>query len=228
MANKVLVIATHADDEVIGVGGTLARLADEGAEITLCIVTNGFPPIFDNSKAKENNWPHNNYLETQKSNKLLGVKEVKYFNFPAAMLESVKRYELNGKITELIKNVRPSLLFMPHVGDMQKDHQIVAEATMVGIRPKYEFAPKKVLAYETLSETGWNIPNVQNEFIPNVFVDISESIDIKLKAMRCYQSQISDFPNARSWRAIEALARYRGATMNVNAAEAFMLVREVI
>lgn len=225
---RVLVIAPHADDEVIGVGGTLSRLHKEGHEITLCIVSNGYPPIFDNSTAKQNNWPHNNYLETKASNSIIGIDETVYLDFPAAMLETVKRYELNGKIIDLIKDKKPDYLFIPHFGDMQKDHQIVAEAAMVGIRPKYSFAPRKVFAYETLSETGWNIPTVQNEFIPNVFVDISDYLENKILAMKCYQSQLSEFPDARSIKAIESLAQYRGATMNMQAAEAFMLIRETI
>ncbi len=226
--NKVLVIAPHADDEVIGVGGTLARLAGEGADISICIVTNGRPPLFDNRKAIENGWPHNNYLETINSNRILGINEVFYLDYPAAMLETVKRYELNGKILDVIKKKQPDILFIPHAGDMQKDHQIVAEASMVGIRPKYSYVPRKVFAYETLSETGWNTPSIQNEFIPNVFFDITYFLDKKLSAMKCYYSQISEYPDARSLQAITALAQYRGATMNMNAAEAFMLIRETI
>ena len=108
-----------------------------------------------------------------------------------------------------------------------KDHQIVAEAAMVALRPKYDFAPKKIYAYETLSETGWNIPNIQNEFIPNAYVDISEELNDKIKAMSIYKSQVSDFPNARSTETIEALAKFRGSVMNMRAAEAFMLIREL-
>ena len=98
---------------------------------------------------------------------------------------------------------------------------------MVALRPKYSFAPSRIYAYETLSETGWNIPNVQNEFIPNAYVDISEQLDGKLRAMKYYASQMEEFPAARSLEAIEALARFRGAVMNRRAAEAFMLVREI-
>lgn len=224
---NVLIIAPHADDEVIGCGGTISKLSDEGNDVYLCIVTNGCPPIFDNTEAKKNNWPHNNYIETTNSNRILGIKETFYLDYPAAMLETVPRYELNGRLIEIIKKIRPLEIYIPHFGDMQKDHQIVAEACMVAVRPKYSFAPKRVYAYETLSETGWNTPSISNEFIPNCFVDISRYLQNKKDAMQCYSSQLGDFPDARSLQAIDSLAKYRGASMNMDAAEAFMVISDI-
>lgn len=110
---------------------------------------------------------------------------------------------------------------------MQLDHRMVVDAVMVAVRPRGDFFPKRVYAYETLSETGWNIPNTVNEFIPTVYEDVSEFMDIKLKAMQVFESQLGTFPEARSIGAIEALARFRGATVNVRAAEAFCLIREI-
>ena len=85
----------------------------------------------------------------------------------------------------------------------------------------------RIYAYETLSETGWNIPNTVNEFIPNVYEDISDFLDTKIKAMEIFKTQLAEYPNARSVGAIEALARYRGSTVSVQAAEAFSLIREI-
>ena len=143
------------------------------------------------------------------------------------MLESVPRYEINGKILKIMQEIEPDEVFIPHRGDMQIDHQMVVDATMVAVRPKGKAYPKRVYAYETLSETVWNIPNTMNEFIPTVYEDISGYLETKLAAMRVYESQLSSFPAARSIEAIEALAKYRGALVNVNAAEAFCLIREV-
>ena len=98
---------------------------------------------------------------------------------------------------------------------------------MVALRPKYSFSPKKIFIYETLSETGWNIPNINNEFIPNRFVDISKQLDRKIDALSVYKTQLSPFPNARSTESVVALAKFRGTTMNKEAAEAFMVVREI-
>ena len=110
---------------------------------------------------------------------------------------------------------------------MQIDHQMVVDAAMVAVRPRGNNYPKRIYAYETLSETGWNIPNTVNEFIPTVYEDITDTYEIKLEAMAIFESQLSPFPEARSIGAIEALAKYRGATVSVRAAEAFSLIREV-
>lgn len=218
---KALVIAPHPDDEILGVGATMSKHANLGDEVYVCIVTKGVEPLFCENRVsivRE---------EAKLAHKLLGVTQTLYLDFPAVMLENVNRYEINNKILEIINEVKPTILYIPHFGDMQKDHKIVAEATMVAVRPKYEHKVKKIYAYETLSETEWNIPHNSNTFIPNVYNDVSDYLETKLEAMKCYNSQVIDFPNPRSLKAIVALARYRGSTINVLAAEAFMLIREI-
>lgn len=110
---------------------------------------------------------------------------------------------------------------------MQLDHQMVVDAAMVAVRPRGNNYPKRVYAYETLSETGWNIPNVNNEFIPTVYEDITDTIELKIEAMNIFKSQLAPFPAARSIDAIEALAKFRGGTVSLKSAEAFSLIREV-
>ena len=143
------------------------------------------------------------------------------------MLENVPRHELNGALLKVMEEVQPDQVYIPHAGDMQKDHQLVAEACMVALRPKYDWPVRCILSYETLSETGWNTPTPQNEFIPMVYEDISAYLDGKLAALSCYASQLSDFPQARSLEAVKVLAQYRGAMMGLRAAEAFMLIRDI-
>jgi LmbE family N-acetylglucosaminyl deacetylase len=218
---KVLVIAPHPDDEIIGVGGTIAKRTLAGYEVYVCIVTKGCLPLF------EENFIEQGRSECRQADKLLDVKETIFLDFPAVMLETVPRYELNGKISEVIRRIQPEEVYIPHRGDMQLDHQMVVDAAMVGLRPKYKHVVKRIYAYETLSETGWNIPNAVNEFIPTVYEDISDTMGKKLEAINIFQSQLSKFPNARSIEAIDALAKFRGATINVNAAEAFSLIREI-
>lgn len=218
---RVLVIAPHPDDEIIGTGGMIAKRTKEGHDVYVCIVTKGSPPLFSEDSVKQVR------EECIRADKILGVKDTFFLDFPAVMLEMVPRYEFNGKITEIIQELKPDEVYIPHRGDMQLDHQIVVDAAMVALRPKYKHTVKKILSYETLSETGWNVPNVSNEFIPNVYEDITAELDIKIKAMCEFKSQLSEFPAARSVEAIEALARYRGATVNCKASEAFSLVREL-
>ena len=218
---KILVIAPHPDDEIIGCGGTILRNIAEGNQVFVCIVTKGVEPLFSKESVALIR------KECIDCHKRIGTKKVFFLDFPAVMLEEQHRYELNDKILSIIKEIKPDEVFIPHIGDMQKDHQIVAEASMVAMRPKHFSAPRKILSYETLSETGWNIPNIQNDFIPNVFIDISNYLNHKLEIMGIYKSQISDYPSTRSLKTIESLAMYRGSLMNIFAAEAFMLVREI-
>ena len=187
----------------------------------ICIVTKGIPPLFNANRVTINR------QDTISCHQHIGIKKTFYLDFPAAMLEKAERYELNGKILDAIKEVQPDEAYIPHWGDMQKDHQMVADAAMVALRPKYHPQVKKIYSYETMSETAWNAPNVQNEFIPNVFVDISEYLDAKKEALAFFKLQVSPFPDARSLEAIEALAKYRGALMDMKAAEAFMLIRSL-
>lgn len=218
---RVLVIAPHPDDEIIGVGGTIAKRVNNGDEVYVCVVTKGQEPMFKKEFIEQGR------TECREADARLGVAETIFLDFPAVMLETVPRHELNGKISNLIQQLKREEVFIPHRGDMQLDHRMVVDAVMVAVRPRGDFFPKRVYAYETLSETGWNIPNTVNEFIPTVYEDVSEFMDIKLKAMQVFESQLGTFPEARSIGAIDALARFRGATVNVRAAEAFCLIREI-
>lgn len=218
---RVLVIAPHPDDEIIGVGGTIAKRVKAGDEVYVCVVTKGQEPMFKKSIIKQVR------RECREADAKLGVIDTIFLDFPAVMLETVPRHEFNGKVSEIVQEIRPDEVYIPHRGDMQIDHQMVVDAAMVAVRPRGNFYPKRVYAYETLSETGWNIPNIVNEFVPTVYEDITETIENKIDAMSIFESQLAPFPAARSLGAIEALAKHRGATVNVMAAEAFSLIREV-
>ena len=218
---RVLIIAPHPDDEIIGVGGTIAKRAKAGDEVYVCIVTKGKSPLFNPDFIEQGR------RECREADAKLGVKETIFLDFPAVMLETIPRYELNGNVAEVVQNIKPEEVYIPHRGDMQIDHQMVVDAAMVAVRPRGDDYPKRVYAYETLSETGWNIPNVTNEFIPTVYENITDTYDVKMEAMSVFKSQLAPFPAARSVGAIEALAKFRGATVSVEVAEAFSLVREV-
>ncbi len=218
---NVLVFAPHPDDEILGVGGTLIKHINHHDIVTICVVTRGVEPLFSEQAILETR------EEARKCHEMVGVNATVYLDFPAVMLEKEDRFKINESMLGVIQSTEPDVVYIPHIGDMQKDHQIVSEAAMVALRPKYKHVVKKVLAYETLSETGWHIPNVSNQFIPNIYSDISQFLEKKLNALACYQSQLSEYPNPRSLEAVEALAKYRGSTVNVGAAEAFMLIREL-
>lgn len=218
---KVLVIAPHADDEIIGLGGTLLKHISKGDEVFVCIVTRGVEPIFSNEFMK------NLRDETISCHKMLGVQKTFFLEFPSVMLDGIPRYKLNGAMMEVFNEVNPQIVYLPHFGDMQKDHALVSESAMVCVRPKYSYKVEAVYSYETLSETEWNIPHVANMFIPQRYVDISNLIEQKINLLKCYKSQLSDFPNPRSIEAVISLAKYRGSNVGVGAAEGFSVIREI-
>lgn len=223
---NILVVAPHPDDEVLGCGGTIARYTNEGDTVYVCIVTRGKPPVYQHSMEVLETKPHDLVNEIEAAHKVLSVTKTLYLQFPAVMLETVPRYELNNSVAKVISETQPDVVFIPHFGDMQKDHTITSEAIMVAVRPKQEHVIRYVYSYEALSETEWNIPHAANSFIPNTYIEITDFMSKKIEAMKCYQSQLSDFPNPRSIEAMKALSKYRGSTMGAKAAEAFMLIRE--
>lgn len=219
---KVLVVAPHADDEVLGVGGTIAKYVDEGHEVYICIITTGDSSMFSQEILDKLR------LEALEAHKFLGIKETFFLELPAVMLSEVPKHEVNSRINTVIDNIKPDIVFIPHFGDMHLDHAIVSQATMVGVRPIKKDKVLEIYSYETLSETEWNIPHVTNAFIPNTFVDISPYLDRKIIAMECFATQIVEFPHPRSLEAIKSLAKLRGSTIGTKASEAFCLVRKII
>ena len=217
---KILVFAPHRDDEIIGCGGTILKRKAAGDNVTVCLVTAREGEVLPACTQRIHD-------EMKNAHRFMGVDHYIGFPFGANKLETFSRLEFNKAFDEAVKTVEPDEVYLPFWGDMQKDHQMTVDGAMVALRAKRSYAPKRIYAYETLSETGLNVPSVNNSFIPNVFEDISEYLEDKLKAMSFYQSQLHPFPDLRSIETVEALAKFRGATANVKAAEAFMLIREI-
>ena len=215
---KILIFAPHNDDEVLGAGGTLSRFADQGNDVFVCEVTSGENKVIvDKIKS-----------EALKAHAIIGVKQTFFLDLPVVAINQVPVSEINEKMLEIVKIVDPEIAFIPHKGDIHTDHVEVAKSAMVALRPVTAPNLKAIYAYETLSETEWNIPAVENAFIPNVWSDITNYLEIKLQAMNCYQTQIKEFPHPRSLEAIEALAKYRGSNICVKYAESFMLIRSLL
>jgi len=220
MNNKILVVAPHPDDEVLGCGGTIARFVNEGNEVHIIIVTKGSEDLFPQSLIEEGS------NEAKNASEYLGVKNLHFLDgFPAAKLDTIPSYKLNNKIFEKIQEIKPEILFIPNRKDIHKDHQLVHESALIASRPNLDkYQPIQIMAYETLSETEWSVV----PFFPNVFIDISEHLDTKINAMKFYKSQLKQFPHSRSIECIKSLAQFRGGTINVQYAEAFMLIRHVL
>ena len=214
-----LVISPHPDDEVLGAGGSIAALARDGHAVHVVVVTKG-DSLFDPQLIEQGR------AEARQAHAILGVTATHFLDeFPAAKLDTVPHFRLNGRLASVVRELRPETVYIPFVGDIHRDHQAVAESAMVACRPIDGSSVRQILAYETLSETNWNAPGITPAFTPNVFTNVSDTLQRKLEAMAAFRSQLRPFPHERSVGALEHLARYRGATVGVAAAEAFMLLR---
>jgi N-acetylglucosamine malate deacetylase 1 len=219
---RVLVVAPHPDDEILGCGGVMARHAAAGDEVHVAVVTRGHPDVFP---------PESVDLvraELREAHALLGVSSVRYLDFPAPRLDTVPRHTVADAISQVLRELRPEVMYVPHHGDMHFEHGLIYEACLVAARPHNSTAVRRILAYETLSETEWGPPTAGAAFQPNVYFDITGYLNKKLEAFSCIRSQVKSPPHPRSLEVIKALAKYRGAAAHLEAAEAFVLLREII
>lgn len=222
---RILVIAPHADDEVLGCGALMAKMAKEGKKVFVLICTNahvGAPELFEQKDIDIVRG------EARKAHQLLGVEKTYFLELPAPALDAYPGYKISLKINEIIAECEPDTVFIPHRGDSHKDHGRIHDAAVVACRPRGNYKVKHVYAYETLSETEWGEPIQSEYFIPTKYVSYTEEeFNEKLVAMQCFTSQLAPFPASRSLEAIEALAKYRGATISKPRAEAFEVLRDI-
>lgn len=221
---RVLVVAPHPDDETIGMGGTIAKLAAAGAAVTVAVATGPgegdhpfIPPeAFATVRA-----------EAAEAHRILGVTETIYGNLPAVGVAEVPLWDRNAELDRLVRTVRPEVLFCPFPYDVHADHRELFHSLTVAWRPITDTARaiRAILCYEVLSETHWNAPYLEPGFLPTMACDITETLSTKLTALRAYASQIPDPPHARSLQTIEALAHLRGGQFGMHAAEGFVLIR---
>lgn len=224
--SKVLFIAPHADDEVLGCGATMNHCVNLGDEVYVLIATNasvGAPELFSPQLIKTVR------EEALAAHKALGVKDTLFLELPAPALDQYPGYKIADAIAGVVKRLEIDTVYIPHRGDSHKDHRAIHEAALVACRPVPGARVKIIYAYETLSETEWGEPIPSEAFVPTRFVVVSDNeFEMKLRAMSCFKSQLRDFPSTRSLEAIEALGKLRGATVGSLRAEAFEVIREIV
>lgn len=218
---KILIVAPHPDDEVLGAGGVIKKYSDHGNKVYVLIMTKGSPRFYTEDRIK------NVRQEALKAHKILGVEETAFLDFLAPELDMTCKAEISDAIYEFLKKWEITDMYIPHRGDIHVDHRIVFEAALVAARPKCKYTVKNIYAYETLSETEWAAPFSDDAFIPTHFVDITDSFEYKIKALECFKSQMKSFPSIRSVDCIEAIAKYRGGSVGFNKAESFMTIRTI-
>ena len=221
---KILVIAAHFDDEVYGCGGTIAKLVNKGHEIYACVLTDSCSSQY---KDNAHEMIAQKKAESEEVNKILGIKKTYTFDFPDMQLDTVPHVELNKAIEQCVIEIKPDVIYTHHGGDVNKDHRLVFESTMVAVRPMEDSSVKRVLCFEVPSSTEWAPPTLGNMFAPNVFVDIEDVIDKKINAIKAYNSELREYPHPRSVENVINQAYFRGASVGLKAAESFMLIREI-
>ena len=228
MKDKILVIAAHPDDEVLGMGGTIAKYASKGYEIGLLIVTDGSTSQYKDS-------PHLNEIiekkkcETNNCAAILGINQIFYGGLPDMKLDSIPHIEINSVIENVIKEFRPSIVFTHFYGDVNKDHRMVYESTIVACRPVLNQYVKKLFLYSVPSSTEWNELTTSDVFIPNWFEDINGLYaEKKYSGLNCYKTELREYPHTRSVDYLRLADKVEGNKVGLLIAESFILLRNIV
>ena len=225
---KYLVISAHPDDEVLGCGGSMAKWCIDGHVVHVLVMAEGATSR-DKSRARVTRQKELAHLarSAKKAGEILGVASVELLDYPDNRMDSVDLLDVVKSVEEHIDKHKPDVVATHHLGDLNIDHQITHQAVITACRPLPGQTVKRILSFEVPSATEWQSSNVGRSFVPNWFEDISETLELKIKALNAYKSEMRKWPHARSIKAVEHLARWRGASMGYKAAEAFMLVRNI-
>lgn len=225
MHKKILIVAAHPDDEVLGCFGTVARLIQEGYEAYTLILGEG-KTSRDVSRKVDNRMNELAILGTElaAANEVVGVREVFVEQFPDNRFDSVDLLDIVKIISNVKDTVKPDIVFTHYEHDLNIDHQVTFRAVLTATRPMPEESVKEIYSFEILSSTEWKYPL---SFSPDIFFDISSTIDLKLKAMNEYASELRQYPHPRSLKGIELNSRYNGMRIGTEHAEAFKSVRVI-
>lgn len=223
MKNKrILVVVSHPDDEVLGCAGAIARHIDDGCEVALLVLTNGVGARGKNIKASRVR-----KLELQKSTQVLGISSFFQLNMPDNKLDSIPILDIIKAISPILAHINPHIIYTHFLHDLNQDHSIVARAVQILTRPIFPVAIESVLMMEVPSSTEWSFGE-NHPFSPNHFVVLNKhQVDLKLKALSCYASELRLSPHPRRIEHALIVAQYRGAQSGCEYAEAFMVLRSV-
>jgi LmbE family N-acetylglucosaminyl deacetylase len=218
---RVLVVATHPDDETLGCGGAILKHKRAGDQVHWLVVTSPRPSAkYDDAYFKKRT------KQIEEVQRLYGVDSITHFELPALELDRLPMADVVAAFSKQLQDLRPEVAYIPFYGDAHTDHQVVNKAFLSAAKTFRSPFLKRILMMETISETEFALQTAGNAFLPQCFCDISEFLDHKVKAMKIYSDEVGAHPFPRSLDNIRALAHYRGAMAGVAHAEAFMLARE--
>lgn len=214
---KIVVIAAHPDDELLGCGGTIALHARAGDHVTAVIVCEGESLRYAGKDVGQRN-------HMKRAAEELGIEDIQMLGFNDQRLDTVTLTEIITPLERILRELRPSIIYCQYGGDLNRDHQLVFQSLLVASRPGEEYI-ETIYAFDTASSTEWAYPRT---FIPDTWVDISSTLETKLAAMSCYESEVRSYPHPRSLEALKYRAKAWGNQCCLDAAEVFITVRKVL
>jgi len=219
MKNNILVVVAHPDDELLGLGGTLLKHAKAGDDISIIILGDGETSRLEKGDIDKRK------KTAKTAGRALGAKEIILYEFPDQKFDSVPLLEIIQKIEPLIYSKKPNIVYSHCPYDLNIDHRVTFQAVMTACRPGPNIPVKKLLAFETLSSTEWQVKDQTNSFCPNEYNDIGDFFDKKIDVLSIYGDELREYPHPRSIEGVKILAQYRGMEVGYKYAEAFQIIR---
>ena len=223
---KILIVAAHPDDEVLGCGGTIAKLSP-GNSINIVILGEGATSRSDQRSEADTSSVTGLQADAEKANAVMGAAKVIFEGLPDNRFDELPLLDVVKRVEKLIQNFSPEIIYTHHPGDLNIDHQITFRAVLTATRPMADCPVKEIYSFEIPSSSEWAFQRTGPVFQPNVFEDISSTIEQKILAMECYSTEIRPFPHPRSAEALRSIGKRWGSVIGVESAEAFELIRSV-
>ena len=230
--NRVLVFAAHPDDEVLGCGGSIAYHRSINDDVAVCYISEGVSARFDINKFNKKSAWEKDVIQREEMAKnaalILDFEILEFMRLPNLRMTNLSLLDIVKKISTVVENYKPNIVYVNFPGDLNTDHSLTFEAVYTALRPYTRHKVEKILCYEVLSSTDW-APNITpQKFVPDTFINISKMFDLKLKSVNEYEFEMRSPPHPRSLSVIKSLAIVRGAQVGVLMAEGFMTIRNVI
>jgi LmbE family N-acetylglucosaminyl deacetylase len=227
-SKKILIIAAHPDDEVLGCGATASKHVDRGDDVYCVILGEGITSRTNKTttdcRIDNISELHNQTLQAAE---IIGIKEVFFSNFKDNRFDSLNLLDIIKEVEKHLTKINPDIIYTHHEFDLNIDHRRTFQAVITACRPCNPNSPSQIFSFEILSSTEWQSKDKKNAFFPNSYIDVSKQLERKISAMKAYKSEIKKYPHSRSPEGIEILTKYRGIECGLKSAEAFMLIRNI-
>lgn len=224
---NILVFAAHPDDELLGLGGTIRKFVNDGITARAVIMAEGITSRANTREEADKTELIALQEDAEKASQIVGYESIEFCGLPDNRMDGLELLDVIKIVSKYVEKYQPDTIFTHHHGDLNIDHRITCEAVLTACRPVGDYCVKRIYAFETPSSTEWNY-NYTEPFTPNVYVDVTETIEAKVQGMACYRTESTHYPHPRSEEALYSLARFRGTNSGFDKAEAFMLLRECI